>query len=100
MLVRIRYARPQAVRVRECSEVWTLDRYALLLAALLTPSALLAFTMAFWILAAELRWTNEFFLSSGVLSHWQVWLATSGVMLFCSKLLNRFARTVPRASAP
>lgn len=91
MLVRIRYGRTQSAFTRDN---WTLDRYALMVAALLTPSALVAFTMAFWIMASELRWTNEFFVSSGLLSHWQVWLLAAALLLFLSKLLNRFARPI------
>ena len=51
----------------------------LLLAALLAPSALIAFTMAFWIIASDLKWTGEFFLTGGLFSHWQVWLCTAGI---------------------
>jgi hypothetical protein len=65
---------------------------ALLLAALLTPSALIAFTLAFWIIASEMRWTGEFFVASGLLSHWQVWLCTAGVLLALSRLLDRYAQ--------
>jgi hypothetical protein len=64
----------------------------LLLAALLTPSALLAFTMAFWIIASDLRWTGEFFLATGLFSHWQVWLCTAAILLLLSRLLDRAAR--------
>lgn len=67
-------------------------RAVLLLAALLAPSALVAFTMAFWIIAADLRWTGEFFLTSGLFSHWQVWLCTAAVLLLLSRLLDRVAR--------
>lgn len=67
-------------------------RLILLLAALLTPSALLAFTMAFWIIASDLKWTGEFFLNVGLFSHWQVWLCTAGVLLLLSRLLDRVGR--------
>jgi hypothetical protein len=64
----------------------------LALASLLTPAALLAFTMAFWRMAADLRWTGEFFVSDGLLSHWQTWLGTAAVLLFLASVLNRLGR--------
>src|ERR1700744_3693053 len=60
----------------------------LLLAALLASSALIAFTMAFWIIASDLKWTGEFFLTGGLFSHWQVWLCTAAVLLLMSRLLD------------
>ncbi len=67
-------------------------RFALLVGALMTPSALVAFTMAFWIIASDLRWTSDFFLTTGLFSHWQVWLCTAGVLLLCARLLDHYAR--------
>lgn len=42
---------------------------------LLRPLAVTAYTLAFWRLAADMNWLGEFFISSGLLSRWQVWLA-------------------------
>lgn len=42
---------------------------------LLKPVALLAYVLSAWRLGADLNWTGEFFISRGLLSHWQVWLA-------------------------
>jgi hypothetical protein len=64
---------------------------ALAMAALLTSFALLAFTMAAWIIASDLHWTADFFLSSGFFSHWQVWLCTAAALLLVARLLERFA---------
>jgi hypothetical protein len=66
---------------------------ALALAALLTPAALVAFTMAFWRIAADLHWTGDFIISSGLLSHWQVWLVAASVLLLCASILNRWGAT-------
>lgn len=63
---------------------------ALALAALLTPLALAAFTMAFWRIAADLHWTGDFIISTGLLSHWQVWLIAASVLLLCASILNRW----------
>jgi len=46
-----------------------------LLQYLLTPIASVGYVLAGWRLGADLNWTGEFFISSGLLSHWQVWLA-------------------------
>ena len=64
---------------------------ALGLAALLTPSALIAFTVSFWSIAAHLRWTTDFFVSSGVFSHWQAWLIAAAVLFLAARVLNRYA---------
>ena len=66
---------------------------ALAVGSLLTPCALVAFTMAFWSMAATLRWTGDFVISHGVLSHWEVWLTASAVLLFSGRLLSRYAGT-------
>ena len=42
---------------------------------LLTPVALVAYVLAGWRLGADLNWTGAFFISKGLFSHWQVWLA-------------------------
>jgi len=42
---------------------------------LLKPVALVAYVLSVWRLGADLGWTGEFFISRGLFSHWQVWLA-------------------------
>ena len=64
---------------------------ALGLAALLTPSALIAFTISFWSIAAHLHWTTDFFVSSGLFSHWQAWLIAAAALFFAARVLNRYA---------
>jgi hypothetical protein len=54
------------------------------------PAALLAFTLAFWRIAADLHWTGQFFISQGIFSHWQVWLVAAAVLLLCASALNRW----------
>ncbi len=46
-----------------------------LLSALLSPASVVALALAFWRLGADLNWTGEFAISSGLFSHWQVWMA-------------------------
>jgi hypothetical protein len=87
MLVRIRWKRSvqneRGVRNRTA---------ALLLASLSAPAAVLAFTMAIWDIAAHLRWTNSFAISSGIFSHWQVWLAAAALLLISVSVLDRYGR--------
>jgi hypothetical protein len=85
MLVRIRWTHMQGGTSH-------LQNVALATSALLTPAALIAFTICFWGMASELQWTSAFFISSGIFSHWQVWLVTAGILLLISRLLNRWAK--------
>jgi hypothetical protein len=85
MLVRIRrYKRREPGEAPQPS-------LALGLAALLTPSALIAFTISSWSIAANLHWTANFFISSGLFSHWQVWLIAAAGLLLVARMLNRYA---------
>ena len=84
MVVRIRWSRrtsgPRAQR----------HLTSLALAALLTPLSLVAFTMGFWSIAAQLRWTGRFAISSGLLSHWEVWLVGAAILLLVARVLERY----------
>lgn len=64
-------------------------RYAGVAAYLLTPVALTAYVMAFWRLGADLNWLSEFFITKGLLSKWQVWLALAIMTQFGAHHLNR-----------
>jgi hypothetical protein len=65
---------------------------ASLTAALLTPAAVMAAVLGLWRLAADLQWTGEFVFSTGLLSHWQVWLMMAAGLRTCASVLNRFGR--------
>jgi hypothetical protein len=56
---------------------------------LLSQTALVAFVFAAWRLGSDLNWTGEFFVSSGLLSHWQVWLAIAIMARIGVTYLNR-----------
>jgi hypothetical protein len=45
------------------------------LPALLTPAAVVALVLGLWRISADLGWTEEFLISNGFFSHWQVWIA-------------------------
>jgi hypothetical protein len=65
---------------------------ALGLAAIMSPAALLALTMAFWRIASDLRWTGTFIVASGIFSHWQTWLAVAAALFLLASALNRIGR--------
>jgi hypothetical protein len=67
-------------------------RYAPVVSYLLTPVALVAYMLAFWRMGADLNWMGEFFISEGLLSRWQVWLAVAIVTQLAAKELNRLTR--------
>lgn len=82
MLVRIRWNTSKSSTV--------LTQLALAAGALFTPLALVAFTVSFWGFAAEFSWADRFFITAGLFSHWQVWLAAAGLFLLFSRLLSSY----------
>ena len=46
-----------------------------LVGLLLTPVAAVAGALAAWRFGVDAGWTGAFFISHGLLSHWQVWVA-------------------------
>src|SRR5260370_12333093 len=42
------------------------------LPALLSPAAVVALVLGLWRVSADLGWTEEFLISNGFFSHWQV----------------------------
>ncbi|HZT31548.1 MAG TPA: hypothetical protein VFA33_16790 [Bryobacteraceae bacterium] len=63
---------------------------ALAVGALLTPAAVMAMALGIWRLAADLKWTDTFAISSGLFSHWQVWIAAAVVLQAGARLLHRY----------
>ena len=49
--------------------------------------------LAFWRIAADLNWTSSFAISSGLFSHWQVWLAAAVALQLCARALNRYGKS-------
>jgi hypothetical protein len=69
------------------------NRHAALIASsLMTPVAVMAWALAGWRLAADLKWTGDFAIRSGIFSHWQVWIALGILVQFAAFLLHRYAR--------
>jgi hypothetical protein len=63
---------------------------ALGLAALLTPAAVMAIVLALWRLSADLGATRVFPISTGLFSHWQIWLTGAAVLEFFAIVLSRY----------
>jgi len=88
MKVRIRFGRGARVATKPRVK----GRFALGVAGLLTPAALLAAVLALWRIAADMNWTGRFAISNGFFSHWEVWLGAASGLQLCAHLLNRYAK--------
>jgi len=81
-------------------EVVTVEEMAAAMASLLTPAFALILAMTLWRLGQDLGFANNFFVSEGVWSHWQVWLALAVAVQALSIRLNRKARARARQDQP
>ena len=88
MLGRRAHLNVPTVRVPEA--ILRQRRYAPVLGFLITPFALTGYVLAFWRLGADLNWLGEFFITKGLLSRWQVWLAIAIAAQLLANQLNRF----------
>ena len=88
MVVRIRLSYRDTLRKTAVAN----RHAALVISSLLTPVAVMAWALGFWRLAADLRWTGEFAIASGIFSHWQVWIAVAIALQFGAFFLHRYAR--------
>jgi hypothetical protein len=88
MVVRIRFGMGRPVQRGKAKN----RKLALAMGALLTPAAVMASALGLWRLAADMKWTGEFGISSGLFSHWQVWLACAGVLHRGAWVLTRYGR--------
>jgi hypothetical protein len=88
MTVRIRLGEGPTIRPRRVSK----RRYAQGLAAFLTPAIVMASVLAFWRILADLSVTSEFAISSGLFSHWQVWVGMAFVLHLAKIRLDRYGR--------
>jgi len=93
MVVRIRFGRGRKVQQRNGKN----RRLALALSALLTPAAVMASVLGVWRLAADMKWTGEFGIASGIFSHWQFWLASAALLQFVAWGLNRYGQEPDQA---
>jgi hypothetical protein len=88
MRVRIRLGKRVPVSSKRAKN----RRTAQAIAVLLKPAALLACVLGLWRIASDFNWTGGFAISSGLFSHWQVWLGGAAVLQLCSYALNRYGK--------
>jgi hypothetical protein len=88
MVVRIRFGPGRLVTRRPGKN----GKAALLLASLLTLVATSCGALGFWRLGQDLDFTGNFVFSTGLLSHWQVWLAAAAGFQYSSWWLTRYSR--------
>lgn len=88
MVVRIRFGKGPRVERKPRKN----RRVALAFAALLTPASLMACSLGLWRIAADLNWTRDFAIGSGLFSHWQVWIVSAIALEVFSRLLSRYGR--------
>jgi hypothetical protein len=87
MVVRIRFSYGDAIRRTAIAN----RQAALIISALMTPVAVMAWALGGWRLAADMRWTGEFAIATGIFSHWQVWIALAIALQFAAFFLHRYA---------
>jgi hypothetical protein len=62
------------------------------LPALLSPAAVVALVLGLWRVSADLGWTEEFLISNGFFSHWQVWIGLAiGLQAIATSLAAKIA---------
>ncbi len=88
MIVRIRFGRGTQVGKKPRKR----RRFAAGVAGLLTPAAVLTAAFGAWGVAAAMKWTGTFAITTGLFSHWQIWLGGAIVLQLCAHLLNRYAK--------
>jgi hypothetical protein len=88
MVVRIRFATGPRIVRKSCGQ----RRAAAATAALLAPASAVSAALAIWRVAADLNLAKSFAISSGLFSHWQVWLGAAVLLQTCSRMLNRYGR--------
>ncbi len=64
-----------------------------ILAALLTPAAVLAGALGAWRIGADPGWTTGFFITNGLLSHWQAWFALAVGVQVSARRLSKWLET-------
>ena len=65
---------------------------AMTLSRWMPPLSALASVLAFWRLGADIDRNLGFGISQGLLSHWQVWLATGLLLHVAGPMLARYGR--------
>jgi hypothetical protein len=93
MVVRIRFGKGRQVqRIKGKNR-----KAALALSALMTPAAVMASVLGLWRLGADMKMTGAFAISSGLFSHWQVWMGFAALLQRGAWALDRYGHDHDRA---
>lgn len=57
--------------------------------ALLTPVAVIALVFGMWRFGTDIGWTEDFVISNGLFSHWQIWIALAIALQALGSMLSR-----------
>jgi hypothetical protein len=94
MLVRIRFGTGPTLRVgRKRGQT-----AAQAMAALMAPIALMALALAVWSIAAQMKLSGHFAISSGAFSYWQTWLVMAAAFQLLSRALGKYGKDGDEAS--
>jgi hypothetical protein len=88
MLVRIRFGKGPALSAGRRRK----QKLAQALAALMTPSALMALALALWRIAAGMKWSGSFAISAGMFSYWETWLGLAMALQGAAWALGRYGK--------
>jgi hypothetical protein len=89
MVIRIRFKRSFRLGRRRRTN----KRLALIVASFLPPLALTAGILGAWRIAADLKLAATFAISTGLFSHWQVWVGAAVFLEVCAFALNRYGKS-------
>jgi hypothetical protein len=92
MIVRIRFGRGRLVTTRRGKN----GRAARLLASLLTLVSISFAVFGFWRLGEDLGIAGDFVFPTGLLSHWQVWVAAAASTQYVCWRLTRYSKLARR----
>jgi hypothetical protein len=73
-------------------------QFANVLVSFLTPASMLALVFGLWRVSADLGWTESFVISSGLFSHWQVWMALAIALKMAASSLQAQTRAAAKTS--
>jgi len=93
MVVRIRLGRGAVVSRRAGKN----SRIARVSATVLTLASISLGSLGLWRVGSDLGWAGNFVFTSGILSHWQIWIGAAIAVQYLVWQLSRYAR---KANAP
>jgi len=95
MIVRIRFGRGRLLTRRKGKN----GQAARLMASLLNLVSISFGIFGFWRLGQDLGFTGDFVFPTGLLSHWQVWIAFAASTQYGSWRLTRYYRSASQSFA-